>query len=404
MKAWTDSLSNVTFHASLGSQGERIDRIAALARKIAPFVGASADEAELAARVAKADLASEMVYEFPELQGVMGQYYSKSASLSDAIAAACVEHWQPLGPSDDVPTAPVSVVVALADKIDTLTGFWAIDEKPTGSKDPYALRRAALGVIRLVLENGVRASLTLTLGTQISAHIGSQLGHALGKKTVDAALALESIGQIQLAKTLVERLSDQENISFDLIADFSADLAIGEVGPNLLSFFHDRLKVYLRDRGIRHDVIDACLAMPGNDDLTLLVNRATALSDFLKTDDGTNLLQGFKRANNILTQAETADGVEYSYGAEQKFAEGAEESALFDALAAQGPGISNAIAAEDFAGAMVGLAALRGPLDGFFDAVQVNSDNQVLRRNRLNLLSEIRSLCLAVADLTVIEG
>jgi glycyl-tRNA synthetase beta chain len=404
MKAWTDSLSNVTFHASLGSQGERIDRIAALARKIAPFVGASADEAELAARVAKADLASEMVYEFPELQGVMGQYYSKSASLSDAIAAACVEHWQPLGPSDDVPTAPVSVVVALADKIDTLTGFWAIDEKPTGSKDPYALRRAALGVIRLVLENGVRASLTLTLGTQISAHIGSQLGHALGKKTVDAALALESIGQIQLAKTLVERLSDQENISFDLIADFSADLAIGEVGPNLLSFFHDRLKVYLRDRGIRHDVIDACLAMPGNDDLTLLVNRATALSDFLKTDDGTNLLQGFKRANNILTQAETADGVEYSYGAEQKFAEGAEESALFDALAAQGPGISNAIAAEDFAGAMVGLAALRGPLDGFFDAVQVNSDNQVLRRNRLNLLSEIRSLCLAVADLTAIEG
>lgn len=401
MKAWTDSLSNVTFHASLGSQGERIDRIAALARKIAPFVGASADGAEQAARVAKADLASEMVYEFPELQGVMGQYYSKSANLSDAIAAACVEHWQPLGPSDDVPTAPVSVAVALADKLDTLTGFWVIDEKPTGSKDPYALRRAALGMIRLVLENDIRVGLDNVIDAQILWHKIS-----LNDQQVDAQLVRDLLASIvenglfgTAMRDLVDRMDDRAPDWLKSLFQHRPDAS-----DDLLSFFHDRLKVYLRDRGIRHDVIDACLAMPGNDDLTLLVNRATALSDFLKTDDGTNLLQGFKRANNILTQAETADGVEYSYGAEQKFAEGAEESALFEALAAQGPGISNAIAAEDFAGAMVGLAALRGPLDGFFDAVQVNSDNQVLRRNRLNLLSEIRSLCLAVADLTAIEG
>ena len=173
---------------------------------------------------------------------------------------------------------------------------------------------------------------------------------------------------------------------------------------DLLSFFHDRLKTYLRDRGIRHDVIDACIAMEGNDDLTLLVKRAEALSDFLKTDDGTNLLQGYKRANNILSQAEAADGVEYSYGADEKFAEMDEERALFAALAAQGPVISDAIAAEDFASAMGGLAALRVPVDAFFDAVQVNADNQVVRRNRLNLLAEIRKLCAGVADLTKIEG
>ncbi len=365
MSAWTDQLANVTFHAKLGSQAERITRIAALAREIAPIVGADADEAEQAAKVAKADLSSEMVYEFPELQGVMGGYYSKSANLSDAIAAACAEHYSPLGPSDDVPTAPVSVAVALADKIDTLTGFWAIDEKPTGSKDPYALRRAALGVIRLVLENGVRAKLcslfmyweTGCATDYVEAGIETEVGSKLFTRTAD-----------------------------------------------LLSFFHDRLKTYLRDRGIRHDVIDACIAMEGNDDLTLLVKRAEALSDFLKTDDGTNLLQGYKRANNILSQAEAADGVEYSYGADEKFAEMDEERALFAALAAQGPVISDAIAAEDFASAMGGLAALRVPVDAFFDAVQVNADNQVVRRNRLNLLAEIRKLCAGVADLTKIEG
>ena len=350
-KPWLDSLENVTFHNKLGSQAERIERIAGLAREIAPVVGADADLAERAARWAKADLSSEMVYEFPELQGLMGRYYAEKAGLGEDVAWAAQEHYSPLGPSDDVPTRPVSVAVALADKLDTLTGFWAIDEKPTGSKDPFALRRAALGVIRLVIENKL------------------------------------SLRLMQFFSMKMEDSSGFEDKCSDL-----------------LSFFHDRLKVYLRDQGVRHDVIDACIAMDGNDDLALLAKRAGALSDFLKTDDGENLLQGFKRANNILTQAEDKDGVEYSYGADLKFAETEAEKALFAALDAGEPAISDAIKAEDFAGAMTAMAALRAPIDAFFEAVQVNTDNQVLRRNRLNLLSRIRTICLSAADLTRVEG
>ena len=339
-------LANVTFHNKLGSQGARIERIEALAREIASVVGASPDLAAEAARVAKADLRSEMVYEFPELQGIMGRYYAKSANLPDVVADACRDHYAPLGPSDDVPTDPVSVAVALADKIDTLTGFWAIDEKPTGSKDPFALRRAALGVIRLVLVNGLRAN----------------LAQWFGKASVDADAA------------------------------------------DLLAFFHDRLKVFLRDQGVRHDVIDAVLAMEGADDLTLVVNRAEALGAFLKTEDGENLIQGFKRANNILTQAEEKDGVEYSFGADPKFAEDASEKALFTALDGAEAAIGPALKAEDFAAVMGEMAKLRAPIDAFFTAVQVNSDNEIIRRNRLNLLSRIRQICLSVADLTKLEG
>jgi glycyl-tRNA synthetase beta chain len=353
-------LANVTFHNKLGSQADRIARIAALAREIAPHVGADPDLAEQAAMVAKADLQSAMVGEFPELQGLMGSYYAKAAGLDPAVAAACQDHYSPLGPSDAVPKAPVSVAVALADKIDTLTGFWAIDEKPTGSKDPFALRRAALGVIRLVLENG----LTLRLG--------------------------QRTGSFAVAFTMM--VTQQSMTGFD------------EKLADLLAFFHDRLKVYLKDAGIRHDIIDACIAMPGNDDLTLLVKRARALAETLATDDGENLIQGFKRANNILTQAEEKDGVEYSYGADLKFAEGDAEKALFAALDAADAQIAPAMAAEDFSTAMTAMAALRGPIDAFFTAVQVNDDRQVIRRNRLNLLSRIRKICLSVADLTKIEG
>ena len=346
MSSWTEALSNVTFHNKLGTQAERIERIAALARELAPVVGADADEAARAARLAKADLSSEMVYEFPELQGLMGRYYAEAAGEMPAVAAAAEEHYAPLGPSDAVPTAPVSVAVSLADKIDTLTGFWAIDEKPTGSKDPFALRRAALGVIRLVLEN-------------------------------DKTLALMAVFAS---------------------ANEKADAA------NLLSFFHDRLKVYLREQGVRHDVIDACIAMVGNDDLGLLVKRAVALEAFMKTDDGENLLQGFKRANNILSKEEEKDGVEYSYGGDVKFAQTEEEKALFAALERETPVIEAALTAEDFASAMSGMAGLRAPIDAFFEAVQVNSDNQTVRRNRLNLLSDIRKLVGSVADLTRVEG
>ena len=346
MGNWQASLENVTFHNKLGSQAARIKRIAALARDLAPILGADSDVAEQAALVAKADLSSEMVYEFPELQGLMGRYYAEKAGMSADIAAACEAHYSPLGPSDDVPTAPVSVAVALADKLDTLTGFWAIDEKPTGSKDPFALRRAALGVIRLILDN----------------HLTLPLAERLGAADVGAGAA------------------------------------------DLLGFFQDRLKTYLRDRGIRHDVIDACSAMPQSDDLALLVKRAEALQGALATDDGENLIQGFKRANNILSQAEEKDGVEYSFGADLKYAENEAEKVLFAALDEADQKIQQAMAAQDFATAMAAMATLRGPIDGFFEAVKINADSALVRRNRLNLLSRIRAICLSVADLTKVEG
>ncbi|MDD9745688.1 MULTISPECIES: glycine--tRNA ligase subunit beta [Marinovum] len=375
-------LAQVTFHNKLGSQAERIARIAALAREIAPMVGADADAAELAAKVAKADLSSEMVYEFPELQGIMGRYYAMEAGLSQPVADACRDHYSPLGPSDDVPVEPVSVAVALADKLDTLTGFWAIDEKPTGSKDPFALRRAALGVIRLVLENDLAIELEVVLASAFGPQTAEFLDSAA--KSADAKAKVSAVMEVEGSQITY---GAKEAILFDL-----------------LSFVHDRLKVFLRDQGIRHDVIDACVAMPGSDDLALLVKRAQALQGFLDTSDGENLLQGFKRANNILTQAEEKDGVEYSFGGDVKFAEEAEEKALFSALDAAEPKIKAALERQDFEAAMSALAGLRGAVDGFFEAVQVNAENEVLRRNRLNLLSSIRTACLSVADLARIEG
>ena len=262
------------------------------------------------------------------------------------MAEACKGHYSPLGPSDAVPVEPVSVAVALADKIDTLTGFWAIDEKPTGSKDPFALRRAALGVIRLILTNNLRLNLL--------------------------------------------EMFEKSNSGAD--------------AADLLGFFHDRLKVHLKDQNIRHDVIDAVLAMPGSDDLCLVVKRAEALAEFLKAEDGENLLQGYKRAANILAQAEAKDGVEYSFGADAKFAESDAERALFVALDGAEAAIGPAMAAEDFGAAMGAMAGLRAPIDAFFTAVQINAENPIVRRNRLNLLSRIRQICLSVADLGRLEG
>lgn len=401
MDAWTARLSNVTFHRKLGSQAERIDRIAALARALAPVVGADPALAEQAARVAKADLSSELVYEFPELQGLMGRYYAEAAGLPAEVAAACEDHYSPLGPSDDVPSAPVSVAVALADKIDTLTGFWAIDEKPTGSKDPFALRRAALGVIRLVLDNGLRMNLDRFNDAQILRHqIGTQEGAdaaALRDELLDMIAEHGVFGSA--VRTMIEHRKSDAPGWIGAVEAHKPDLS-----DDLLGFVHDRLKVHLRAEGIPHDVIDACLAMPGNCDLTLLVRRAEALAAFLATEDGPNLVQGFKRANNILAQAEEKDGVEYSYGADVKFAEDDAEKALFAALDTAEAAITPAMETEDFATAMQAMAALRAPIDAFFEAVQVNAENAVVRRNRLNLLSRIRATCLQVADLGRLEG
>ena len=347
MAALAKPLEKVTFHNKLGSQAERIDRIAALAREIAPAVGADPDMTEEAARVVKADLSSEMVYEFPELQGTMGRYYAKEAGLAPEIATACEAHYAPLGPSDDVPTEPVSMAVALADKLDMLTGFWAIDEKPTGSKDPFALRRAALGVIRITLENGLRMPLA---------------------QIIEAARSGASIAD------------------------------------DLLGFFADRLKVYLRDQGLRHDAIQACFDLGGQDDLTLLVNRVRALQEFLDSEDGTNLLAGYKRAANIVSAEEAKDGVEYSGEPDVKFAEQDEERALFAALDAAEPAIADALGHEDFSAAMREMATLRAPIDTFFDKVTVNADNGVVRRNRLCVLTRVRQVMAQVAVWDAIEG
>lgn len=363
MDAWREALKNVTFERRLGSQSERVERIAALAREIAPMVGADPTAAETAARIAKADLSSEMVYEFPELQGTMGKYYALEAGLAPEIAAVAEEHYAPLGPTDDVPTAPLSVAVALADKLDLLTGFWAIDEKPTGSKDPFALRRAALGVIRIVLDGGLRIPL-------------------LG-------LIEKAMGPLGMSLPNADDEDDYTNL----------DIPVG-----LLSFFHDRLKVHLKAENIRHDVIDAALSMEPADDLTLVVARARALQSFLNTPDGENLIQGYKRSANILAQAEQKDGVEYRFGADAKYAETPEETALFDALEAARKAIAPAVAEEQFEAAMGEMAKLRAPIDAFFEAVQVNADSDIIRRNRLNLLHDITETCGSVADLTKIEG
>ena len=401
IETWTAQLSNVTFHNKLGSQAERIERISALARDLAPFVGADEDNAEKSAKLAKADLSSEMVYEFPELQGLMGRYYAKAAGLSDEIAAVSEEHYAPLGPSDNVPSAPLSVIVALADKIDTLTGFWAVSEKPTGSKDPFALRRAALGVIRLVRENNLSLRLERFVSLQLVRHKIGILGSSNSDDTDLLRQVLAEMGThgaFDAAYRVIEGKGDGS-------ADFKQ---LGQDLPDtlcdLMSFFHDRLKVHLKDEGIRHDVIDACLANPQNDDLRLIAERATALERVLNTEEGANLVQGFKRANNILKQAELKDGVEYSYGADFKYAETDEEKVLFTALDQAAEAIAASLALGDHAGAMAAMAELRHPVDAFFEAVQINVDNEVLRRNRLNLLSRIRSVCGQVADLAQLEG
>ncbi|WP_282601679.1 glycine--tRNA ligase subunit beta [Paracoccus sp. PARArs4] len=413
METWAEGLKSVTFQSKLGSQADRVARIAALSREIAPLVGADPDQAELAASLAKLDLRSAMVGEFPELQGTMGRYYALQAGHDAAVADAARDHYSPLGPSDAVPTAPVSVAVALADKLDTLTGFWAIDEKPTGSKDPFALRRAALGVIRLVLENRVRVPVTSLIGNATIAHYSQELRGLLEDDAAEAEAAASWLG-VDVAKlqAMASEIRDAA-VSQEERDARSREFAVKMIerqeaktsdAQTLLSFFHDRLKVYLREQGIRHDIIDAVLAQDGNDDLLQVVNRATALNDMMATENGQNLTQGLKRAGNILAQAEEKDGVEYSFGADPKFADTDAEHALFAALDTADPAIRKAMASEDFPAAMQAIAGLRAPIDAFFEAVQVNTDNQILRRNRLNLLSRIRDAGRQIADFTRIEG
>ncbi|WP_443136601.1 glycine--tRNA ligase subunit beta [Methylobacterium sp. Leaf399] len=372
-------LATIVFHEKLGTQGERVQRIAALARELAPLVGADPDLAERAARLAKADLVTEMVGEFPELQGLMGRKYAALQGEHPSVAAAIEEHYKPVGPSDRVPSDPVSVAVALADKLDTLVGFWAIDEKPTGSKDPYALRRAALGVIRLILDGSFRLHLLTIIQHQVLFVQG--LADLPGKYDEKRRGDGHTTRQVKLE--ICEQIAD-----------------------SLLIFFADRLKVYLRDQGARHDLIDAVFALPGQDDLLMVVRRVEALGRFLDTDDGRNLLAGYKRAANILRIEEKKDGRAYEGAPDAALAAagGPEERALSEALVVAREAASTAVAAEDFAGAMRALSTLRAPVDAFFEKVTVNAAEPRLRDNRLALLNALRAATQEVADFSRIEG
>ena len=345
-------LKDRVFHAKLGTLDEKADRMEALAAHLCQYVPkADRDKARSAARLAKADLPTGLVGEFPELQGVMGAYYARHDGEAAAVADAIAEHYSPVGPSDACPTKPESVAVALADKIDSLVGFWLIDEKPTGSKDPYALRRAALGVIRLIIENKLRLPL---------------------------------LGAFAQAAGLYPKNED--------------------VGSDLMAFFADRLKVHLREQGVKHDHIDAVFALGGEDDLVRLLARVEALADFLGSDDGGNLLTAYRRAANILKIEEKKDATSYAAQPDDTLLKDDAERALYSALEDAAPAIAEKVAAEDFTGAMAALAGLRVPVDAFFDKVTVNTDDAKVRENRLKLLSMIRTALEGVADFSKIEG
>jgi glycyl-tRNA synthetase beta chain len=330
-------LDSITFHAKLGSQGERVKRIEALAGEIAKTIKADVEKSKLAARFAKADLVTGMVGEFPELQGLMGHYYAIDQGQDKEVAEAIRDHYKPQGPSDSIPVSKIGQAIALADKLDTLAGFWAIDEKPTGSKDPYALRRAALGIIRIILDKSLR-------------------------------------------------------------------LRMSKGGEDLLAFFADRLKVYLRDQGARHDLIDAVFSLGGQDDLLMIVRRVEALSKFLDSDDGKNLLAGVKRASNILKIEEKKDGRSFNGLPNPQLLIQGEERDLHRAVSAAEANARKAVENEDFGAAMTAIAKLRGPVDAFFDKVTVNADDPSFRENRLKLLNRIRAATLAGADFSKIEG
>ncbi|OPH82235.1 glycine--tRNA ligase subunit beta [Nitrobacter vulgaris] len=386
----------IVFHEKLGTQAERIARIEWLASKIAPLVGADVAKAKRAARLCKADLLTEVVGEFPELQGLMGKYYAQAAGEDASVAAACEEHYKPQGPNDRVPSDPVSVAVALADKIDTLVGFWAIDEKPTGSKDPYALRRAALGVIRLVLENNLRLGLELIF---VGAHGFLSYGLILRERQNFAAALEEAGKRISIVKPIAEAYEAgyEEGAKERLRAKAAADI------PNLLSFFADRLKVQLREQGARHDLVDAVFALEGQDDLLMVVRRVEALGKFLDTDDGKNLLAGTKRASNILSIEEKKDKRSFDGAPDASLYKLDEEKALAAAINDVKREASAAVANEDFAAAMSAMAKLRPAVDAFFEKVKVNDDDAKIRENRLKLLNEIRAATRTVADFSKIQ-
>jgi glycyl-tRNA synthetase beta chain len=391
--------NSIVFHEKLGTQAERIARIERLAAEIAPLVGADVEKTRRAAWLAKADLLTEVVGEFPELQGLMGKYYALAQGEDASVAAASEDHYKPQGPADRVPTDPVSVAVALADKIDTLVGFWTIDEKPTGSKDPYALRRAALGVIRIVLDNNLRIKLSGVLVSPVMRVLDKHvlLTNAEQHSTMRSEL-WQAPASHEAALAILSKLLD-----YGVNPKWLVEEKLSKPIVELLSFFADRLKVQLREQGARHDLVDAVFALEGQDDLLMVVRRVEALGKFLDTDDGKNLLAGTKRAANILRIEEKKDNRTYNGAPDPTLYNLPEEKALAKAIDQAKAEAGAAVAKEDFAGAMSAMAKLRPAVDAFFDKVKVNEDDAKVRENRLKLLNEIRAATRTVADFSRIQ-
>jgi glycyl-tRNA synthetase beta chain len=462
LEVWVPKLKEIVFHEKLGTQYDRVQRVRLLAREIAPLVGADPDLAERAAILAKADLLSGMVGEFPELQGVMGRYYALDQEENEVVADAIAAHYKPVGPSDEVPREPVAIAVALADKLDMLTSFWAIDELPTGSKDPYALRRAALGVLRIVLENEIRLPASYFTETSYEALVSQQIEPMeeeiaklkLGDATTERAVLVSIIElfrkRVPTAKILVDaqigsvrpdliiktndyalvlevkrgvnRLVDlashakrywkaygtQEGLDYDRLrlralgGDFA--VAIATFANRRRDFDIDRLKVLLREQGARHDLVDAVLSGGGQDDLLMIVKRVEALGRFLDTENGANLLVGTKRAINILRIEEKKVSTTYDQAPDPKLLKRIEEKVLAKTVDEVEKAAAAAVAREDFEAAMAEMAKLRAPVDAFFESVTVNTQEPGLRENRLRLLNRIRATTLTVADFSKIEG
>ncbi|HWC63573.1 MAG TPA: glycine--tRNA ligase subunit beta [Rhizomicrobium sp.] len=374
-----DALKGIVFHAKLGTQYERVERIAGLAGEIAGKIGGDAKKAERAARLAKADLTTGVVGEFPELQGVMGRYYALHDGEASDVANAIRDHYKPVGPSDVVPSEKIGIAVALADKIDSLVGFFAVGDRPTGSGDPYALRRAALGVTRIILGNNLRIPLQRTFGLGLDQYL------------------------VQENPSVRESFNNAASKFIDLDEQLRANWNFYH-GEGVANFISDRLKVALKEKGVRHDLIDAVFALGHEDDLVRLVARVEALQSFLKTDDGANLLAGYKRAANILKAEEKKDNKTYISEVHESLLAALPEKNLYAALEKVKSAIAPALEKEDFAGAMRLMASLRGPVDAFFDGVKVNDENPKLRENRLNLLASLRATLHQVADFSRIEG
>jgi glycyl-tRNA synthetase beta chain len=404
LEARLPKFENIVFHEKIGTQAERITRITGLAQDLADIIGADPVKAGRAAILSKADLLTEVVGEFPDLQGLMGRYYAEAQGEDEAVAHAIEDHYKPKGPDDLVPGDPVAIAVALADKIDTLVGFWSIGEKPTGSKDPFALRRAALGVIRIVLENELRLSLRALLWRHFGV-VGRD------EALAEAVALLHPLHEdiVKLSKTDVELAIKLEVLVSEKSRQVTGPMLVQAHAflhqtHDLLAFFADRLKVQLREQGARHDLVDAVFALGGQDDLLMVVRRVEALGKFLDTDDGKNLLAGVKRATNIIRIEEKKDGRDYAGAPNPALYRQAEETALAEAIAAAKDDAGAATSKEDFAAAMSAIAVLRPMVDAFFDKVTVNVDEAPVRENRLKLLNEIRAATRAVADFSRIEG